>query len=445
MGAAYLVLIVSLLPTLLAYQRVKANARERDLDRFEQIARAKQDAVERRLARYADEVISIGGFFAAQESVDVTEWTRFTRSVSVMDRFPGFQALGFMEVVPASQRAAHEAKWRPLHGGTYTIHPPGARATYAPVVLLSPADPTLAGLLGADALVDTTLQPTLDAARDSGTVAFSGPGSLQPSGSRVTGRITLVHPVYFVGRTLDSVPERRAALRGFIFGVLSVPRLVGGIFDSPTDRELQAELFDGQTAAPANLLYREEASTGNAAQFTREIRLRAANRDWLLTLASAPSPEAGQDRRLPPLVLGLGISMNLLLFGIAWSQARSRQEAERLAEDLRLVQERDRLLERATNDAIWDWDIASNLLVWNEAVQAMFRYSADAVTPNLEWWMERLHSEDRRRVWNGREAAVQTGGDFGRTNTASGAAMAPLPTSLTAATSSTTGKAWPCG
>ncbi|NDA67505.1 MAG: PAS domain S-box protein, partial [Verrucomicrobia bacterium] len=144
----------------------------------------------------------------------------------------------------------------------------------------------------------------------------------------------------------------------------------------------------------------------------RHTQVRTANRSWQLVLTSSPAFESSLYKRLPPIVLGLGISVNLLLFGIAWSQARARMEAERLAADLRHVQERDRLLERATNDAIWDWDIEHNRLTWNEAVQAMFRYSAEAVSPTVEWWMERLHSEDRRRVWNGREAAVQTGGEF---------------------------------
>ncbi len=411
-GAAYLVLVISLLPTLLAYQRVRDNARERDEDRFDQIARAKHDAVERRLVRYQDEVISLGGFFSASETLDIAEWNRFVRNIDLMDRFPGFAALGFMEFVPAAQRPLHEARWQKQAGSGYGIRPAGERPAYCPIVLSSETNALQRGVLGMDAFTDPALLPTLDAARDSGGITASSKSGFSSLGEQVGRRVILVQPVFLAGRPTGTVEERRGALRGFVFGVLDVPRLVGGIFGSPADHDLHVELFDGQSPAASSQLYTAGASSAQPAQFTREAVLRLANRNWLLALASTPSFEGSPYKRLPPIVLGLGVSVNLLLFGIAWAQARARMEAERLAEDLRQVQERDRLLERATNDAIWDWDIEHSRLVWNEAVQAMFRYSADAVVPQLDWWMERLHPEDRRRVWNGREAAVQTGGEF---------------------------------
>jgi PAS domain S-box-containing protein len=412
MGAAYLVLIVSLVPTLLAYQRVKDNARERDQERFDQIARAKHDAVERRAMRYLDGLISLGGFFTANESLDVAEWNRFTRSVAVAERFPGFGVLGFAEVVAGSGRAAHEAKWRPVAGADYAIRPPGQRDSYCPVVLLNKLDAANRSALGTDAFADTALRPLLEQAQETGNIAVSGRTRFPHPTGTTPGQVVIAQPVFLAGRPVATPAERQAAVRGYVFGVFELARLVEGIFDSPADQGLRAEIFDGKQALPINSLFNAGNGGAGKAQFLREVPVRVADREWLLVLASSPSFEDSVYKRLPPLVLGLGISVNLLLFGIAWSQARSRMEAERLAEDLRRVQERDRLLERATNDAIWDWDIESNRLVWNEAVQAMFRYSAGAVAPNLDWWMERLHSEDRRRVWNGREAAVQTGGEF---------------------------------
>ncbi|MEN9572859.1 MAG: hypothetical protein RL514_714 [Verrucomicrobiota bacterium] len=411
-GAAYLVLIISLAPTLLAYQRVRDNARERDEERFDQLARAKHDAVERRTLRYLDGLIGLGGFFTANETLDVAEWHRFTRNISVVERFPGFQLLGFAEVVAAGGRAAHEAKWRPADGADYAIQPPGERAGYCPVVLLNKLDATHRPALGADAFADAALVPVLERAWATGEVAISGRGVFPWFGSAAAESVVVVQPVFFAGRPVTTPVERQAALRGYVFGLLDWSRMLEGIFDSPADQVVRAELFDGKQPLPIHVRFAAGRSGAERAQFVRETTVRVADRDWLLVLASSPAFEASVRNRLPPLVLGLGISLNLLLFGIAWAQARARMEAERLAEDLRQVQERDRLLERATNDAIWDWDITSNLVGWNEAVQAMFRYSGEAVAPQLDWWLERLHSEDRRRVWNGREAAVQTGGEF---------------------------------
>ncbi|NBV23929.1 MAG: PAS domain S-box protein [Proteobacteria bacterium] len=408
MGAAYLVLVVSLVPTLLAYQRVRENANERDRERFEQVARAKEDTLERRLVRYTDEVVSLGGFFAANEVVDAGEWNRLIRSIALGERFPGFHSLGFAEYVPPGSRAAHETRWRTLGAGNYAIRTHGTREDFCPVVLLSPADPAVPGM---DAYSVPEFRTTLEQARDSGAAEVSVPVSF-PRPNAKPARVVIVQPVFSATKPSSSIAERQAALRGYVFGELDLDRLFDGVFSSAGDQLVHAELFSGQREHPAELIFRAGPTGPTRPQFVRQVTVRTANRSWLLVLASSPAFESGLYKRLPPIVLGLGISVNLLLFGIAWAQARARMEAERLASDLRHVQERDRLLERATNDAIWDWDIEHNRISWNEAVQAMFRYSAGAVTPSVEWWMERLHSEDRRRVWNGREAAVQTGAEF---------------------------------
>ncbi|GJD54627.1 PAS domain-containing protein [Methylobacterium dankookense] len=65
---------------------------------------------------------------------------------------------------------------------------------------------------------------------------------------------------------------------------------------------------------------------------------------------------------------------------------------------LRETEERYRLASRATNDAIWDWNLASDHIRWNEAVQTLFGYAADEVGPSGSWWKSHIHPDDRERV-----------------------------------------------
>jgi PAS domain S-box-containing protein len=115
---------------------------------------------------------------------------------------------------------------------------------------------------------------------------------------------------------------------------------------------------------------------------------------------------------LPDIVLIGGLITSIAVYGIALAQARARVLAERFTQDLRRTRERDRLLERATNDAIWEWEVASGGLKWNEAVQAMFGYPAGKIAPTIEWWKENLHPDDRERVVEGRQSALSTSGEF---------------------------------
>jgi PAS domain S-box-containing protein len=75
-------------------------------------------------------------------------------------------------------------------------------------------------------------------------------------------------------------------------------------------------------------------------------------------------------------------------------------------ETLRQSDERLRLLELATNDVTWDWDLVTGRLSWNGAGPRRFRYAVDEVRPSLEWHFERVHPEDRERVVAGLHQAI---------------------------------------
>ncbi len=65
---------------------------------------------------------------------------------------------------------------------------------------------------------------------------------------------------------------------------------------------------------------------------------------------------------------------------------------------LRESDERFRLVARATRDAIWDWDRENDRVWRSNGFQNLFGYTADEISPNLEWWSERIHPADRDRV-----------------------------------------------
>jgi PAS domain S-box-containing protein len=61
-------------------------------------------------------------------------------------------------------------------------------------------------------------------------------------------------------------------------------------------------------------------------------------------------------------------------------------------------EERYRLVALATNDVIWDWDVETGALVWNDAVAPVFRYAPEDVEQSVDWWRTRIHPEDAERV-----------------------------------------------
>ncbi len=73
---------------------------------------------------------------------------------------------------------------------------------------------------------------------------------------------------------------------------------------------------------------------------------------------------------------------------------------------LRVHEERLRLLARATNDAIWEWELATGRVTWNDGLAALTGYLAGEVEPTADWWKDHVHPEDRGRVVAGIHAVI---------------------------------------
>ncbi len=81
---------------------------------------------------------------------------------------------------------------------------------------------------------------------------------------------------------------------------------------------------------------------------------------------------------------------------------RTSQLIERAETDaaLRETAERYRLASKATNDPIWDWDLQSNHVQWNDALYEVFGFSPADVLPTGDWWLAHISDDDRERISN---------------------------------------------
>lgn len=68
------------------------------------------------------------------------------------------------------------------------------------------------------------------------------------------------------------------------------------------------------------------------------------------------------------------------------------------AEVLRQTLERYELIFKATHDILYDLDLDSGTVVWNEALHVQFGYAADEPADTLEWWTQHIHPDDALRV-----------------------------------------------
>ncbi|TNC13025.1 PAS domain S-box protein [Methylobacterium terricola] len=77
---------------------------------------------------------------------------------------------------------------------------------------------------------------------------------------------------------------------------------------------------------------------------------------------------------------------------------RDRTERHEAGQRLEASRQRYRLAARATKDAIWDWDLATDHVLWNEALQDAYWHAPDRVEPTGDWLIAHIHPDDRARV-----------------------------------------------
>jgi hypothetical protein len=122
------------------------------------------------------------------------------------------------------------------------------------------------------------------------------------------------------------------------------------------------------------------------------------------------------------------------MIGVTWDVTERRRTEEAFRE----AEERYRLAARATNDAIWDWDLEANEIRWNDAVCTLFGYCDGEVEPTARGGRSTFTLTTEIASWMASMPSSRVAAPTGRTSTASWRQMAPTRMSSTGASFSGT-------
>jgi len=61
---------------------------------------------------------------------------------------------------------------------------------------------------------------------------------------------------------------------------------------------------------------------------------------------------------------------------------------------------------------IWEWDLENNSLVWDEGMFKIYNIASNEFNSLYEGWIERLHSDDRKRIENDLQLAIANKKDY---------------------------------
>ncbi|MFH5832549.1 PAS domain-containing protein [Halalkalibaculum sp. DA384] len=88
---------------------------------------------------------------------------------------------------------------------------------------------------------------------------------------------------------------------------------------------------------------------------------------------------------------------------------RDITDKKKRVEKIRQVNERFEKVTEATNDAIWDFDVAEGELFWGRGFETLFRYDLEETNPTLDFLINLIHPEDRGEIVQKIEEYMQPG------------------------------------
>jgi len=97
-----------------------------------------------------------------------------------------------------------------------------------------------------------------------------------------------------------------------------------------------------------------------------------------------------------------------MVLSVATDITRRKQ----MEDELRRNIERFETISKATNDAVWDWDLSTDSLWWNDSFKILFGYQENEIEPHINFWVNRVHPDDRDDVKNGIYHVIEGKGKY---------------------------------
>jgi signal transduction histidine kinase len=333
-AAPWVVAGVVLLLTVLSGVYMAGLVAQRDETRFDNAVSSARDRVVDRMESYIGALRGMAALFAASEDVTWREFREYALRLSLQERYPGIQGIGYARrITPATLGLVAADVERQLRI-PFAVRPAGERPVYFPITYIEPLDERNRVAVGYDMYADSVRRDAMDRARATGGPALSGAVRLvqEIDPAAVQAGFLIYLPVYAGGPTPPGEAMRAAALEGFVYAPFRADDLFEGVFGSERPR-VAFRVYDGSTASAEALIHDSfpaETSDPAHADFQSQVPVTVAGHRWTLTFVSLPELERGSGRGLLlPAFLVLGLAMSGLLFVLTRAQVDARARAER--------------------------------------------------------------------------------------------------------------------
>lgn len=277
----------------------------------------------------------IKGFFDGSVNISQEEFGTYIDTLDLEDTKPGLLGVSMIRWLDASA-AQHQR-----------IFPAGTRPHYAPITYIEPLTAENQKVLGFDVSTNRASWDALELARDNGQphitrkLVFAQDKGI--SGADASAAVVMYMPLYARHANLQTLAQRRAALRGWVSVQFRMQTMVQGLTEK-LDSEINLRIYDSEVLDAQGLLYSSSHVWHSAADPVHSSAslsplhatrpLMVGGRNWTLFLEACPVFMAQQGRAAHDWIAAMGVVGSLMLGWLAWLLMTGRERALVLARNM---------------------------------------------------------------------------------------------------------------
>ncbi|WP_166454663.1 CHASE domain-containing protein [Duganella rivi] len=330
----------------------------------EKVARDTQS----RLQIYFDSLHGMKGVYAVNDRIDRLHFHRYVNELKIDKRYPGFQALQFVRVVPEAQlpafveRVKRDTSVDPKGYPDFYLHPASARSPHYIIEYTEPLKGN-ENAFGLDLSALPQHLKALELGRDSGEIVATGRITLVQDASGEPGFVARA-PVYRNDVPLETTAQRREAIVGFVAIVFRMNTLMREVVDPALLEHLHLRIEDGgfQNGKPLDpgvdpLMYDSDGRVESHQEraelvpgLVTQTVLPVGQRNWIMKFEGRAGSRYGRSQ-LPVVLIGVaGFTISGLIALLLVANRRESDARHGLEFSLKELELQKNNVEEARND-----------------------------------------------------------------------------------------------
>jgi PAS domain S-box-containing protein len=371
----WLVVVLSLVLTLSAWQVTSRLAEQKSQIQFDFQADLLVELVKERMLKYEDALwAGVAAIHSQRNPIDTQSWHSFATALSIEEKYPGINGIGIIDYVAPDKLDAYLKEQRKLRPD-YQIHPKHNKNEFWPITHIEPVQQNQKAV-GLDMAHEINRYTASTKARDTATAQITGPIILVQDAKKTPGFLFFA-PYYKVEQPPKSLALRRISFVANVYAPFIMEKLMEGTLKNE-NRLVNFKISDGNDIL-YDELQTESEDYDNYPLFSKIVQIEMYGRHWSFELQSTNLFRHQVSNDQPLMILLGGISIDVLLLILFIILARSNKKAivyaAKVTRELKVSEKKLKTTIGSMRDILITIDNTNKILSFNKAAELAFGFT----------------------------------------------------------------------